>query len=70
MDLAMSVTKGSEASTAVNGAMTSPEYGAMPRVSSPGTCRPLDAEMRPKMPIIARRPLFTSARSAFSLRSG
>ena len=26
--------------------------------------------MRPKMPIIARRPLFTSARSAFSLRSG
>ena len=35
-----------------------------------GTWRPLEAEMRPKMPIIARRPLFTSARSAFSLRSG
>merc|ERR1712087_1060177 len=36
----------------------------------PGTIRPLEAEMRPKMPIIARRPLLVSAISAFSLRSG
>ena len=32
--------------------------------------RPFEAEIMPKRPIIARRPLLISARSAFSLRSG
>eukprot|EP00966_Prymnesium_polylepis_P044741 1036295-Prymnesium_polylepis.1 len=66
----MSATNGSAASASVRGAMYSPLYSASPRPSRPGTMRPLDAERRPKMRIIARRPLLTSARSAFSLRSG
>ena len=58
------------ASLAEKAAMYSPAYGLSGSESRPGTMRPFDAERRPKMPIIARRPLLISARSAFSLRSG
>merc|ERR1719482_466909 len=64
------LNEGSELSAAVKGAMYSPAYGVMPSESRPGTMRPFDAEQRPKMPSIARRPLLISARSAFALRSG
>merc|ERR1740138_987143 len=57
-------------SVAEKGAMYWPAYGLMPRESMPGTMQPLEAEMRPKMPIIARRPLLISARRDFSFASG
>merc|ERR1719203_1217962 len=44
--------------------MISPAYGLMPRPSSTGTWRPLEAEIRPKMPIIASRELREVARFA------
>ena len=51
------------------GAITSPEYaGMMPSSAGtePGTH---EAEMKPKRPIIARRPLLTSALSFLALSS-
>ena len=52
----MSATKGRAESDDENGAMISPAYGLRPRPSRPGTIRPLEAEIRPKIPSIARRP--------------
>eukprot|EP00966_Prymnesium_polylepis_P240513 5562087-Prymnesium_polylepis.2 len=56
-------------SPAEKGAMYWPACGLIPSESRPGTMRPLDADTRPMMPIIARRPLLISARRAFSFLS-
>ena len=46
--------------------MTSPAYDLMESPSRPGTTRPLEAEIKPKIPICAKRPWLISANKLLS----